>query len=175
MWQLSWVWIGRLHPFPGITPPVQAPSFPINHRAIFSSARASRGHLTVTLVGQGITLRCSRNDHLFPTALSRKLTALLPASWKQKQAPGLSDEFAWQNQLQHGGNFPSQLPLQQKKTTQGPKEVKCADTVHRSLENIKVRGRLLTYIFIHLAVIKSLKLLLQKQLHINCCFMIKRC
>lgn len=32
----------------------------------------------------------------------------------------------------------------------------------------------LTYIFIYLAVIKSLKLLLQKQFHIKWCFMVKR-
>lgn len=79
------------HSFPGITQPTQAPYFQINHRTIFSNAGASRGHLTMMLVGQGITLKRPRNHHLVPTALSRKLTVLLPASWKQKQAPGLSD------------------------------------------------------------------------------------
>lgn len=34
--------------------------------------------------------------------------------------------------------------------------MKRTDIVHRSLENIKVRWRLLPYIFIYLAVIKSL-------------------
>lgn len=38
--QLSWVWIGRLQPFPGITLPIQAPSFQTNHRITFANARA---------------------------------------------------------------------------------------------------------------------------------------
>ena len=86
IWQLSQVWIGRLHPFPGIILPTQAPSFQMNYGTIFSNAGASRGHLTVMLVGQGITLRCSRNHHLVPTALSREnaLHCCLPAGNKSK-------------------------------------------------------------------------------------------
>lgn len=131
MRQLSQVWIGRLCPFPGITLPTQAPSFQINHRTVLSNAGASRGHLTVTPVGQGTTLRHSRSHQT-------SLHCHLPAGNESKPLSSqmnLPDE----DQLQHERNFPSQLPLQQKKTTQGPNEVKCADTVHRSLENIKVR------------------------------------
>lgn len=67
--------------------PYTNPSFQINHWTVFSNAGASHGHLMVMLVGQGI------NCYLVLTVLNRKLTALLPASWKQEQAPSLQDEF----------------------------------------------------------------------------------
>lgn len=59
-------------------------------------------------------------------------------------------EFTRQNQLQHEENFPDQLPSQQKKTTQGPYWNQVCWHCTQPLENIKVRWRLLIYIFIHL-------------------------
>lgn len=38
--QLSQVWTGQLQPFPGITLPIQLPSFQTNHRTTFLNARA---------------------------------------------------------------------------------------------------------------------------------------
>lgn len=113
-----------------------------------------------------------RNHHLVPTALSKKAYFCVDCQLGTVASPWPLDEFTWQNLLQHEENFPDQLPLQQKKTTQGPQWNQVLWHCPQSLEKIKVRWRLLTYIFIHLEVSKSPKLLLQKEFCNNYSFMI---
>lgn len=128
--------------------------------------------IVVRLVGWSINPRHSRNHHLVPTSLSKTAYFIVDCQLGTTASPGPLDEFTWQNQLQHEENFPGQLPLQQKKTTQGPQWNQVRWHCTQSLENFKIRQRLLIYIFIHLEVIKSPKLFLQKELCNNYCLMI---
>lgn len=150
-------WISWPCPKPGITLPAQAPSFQINRESIYCNAGRSHSHLTVTW-----------GDREAPWDVPKPQGTVSISNcflWKthcavacQLEERVRSHPLRWiypTRSIATWRRFPKPTPFAAEENNPRPKWSK----VHWqcTLENIKAMWRLLTYIFIYWAVIKSLR------------------